>query len=193
MNIAVTTAAEGFPRRAFKVGDIRRMLDVGVLHEDEKFELIGGEIVMMAVGGFAHEWIKSHLILAIVPSLPATSILTAEASFQLADDVLVVPDLAVLSRVAFTPGTESFTRPSEVQLAIEIAVSSLSYDRGLKARLYARHQVREFWVIDAMERSAWVHSGPSGDGWASVVERGPKDVLTTPTLPGFSLRLGEIE
>lgn len=193
MNIAVTTAAEGFPRRAFKVGDIRRMLDVGVLHEDEKFELIGGEIVMMAVGGFAHEWIKSHLILAIVPSLPATSILTAEASFQLADDVLVVPDLAVLSRVAFKPGTESFTRPSEVQLAIEIAVSSLSYDRGLKARLYARHQVREFWVIDAMERSAWVHSGPSGDGWASVVERGPKDVLTTPTLPGFSLRLGEIE
>jgi Uma2 family endonuclease len=193
MNIAITTAAEGFPRRAFKVGDIRRMLDVGVLHEDEKFELIGGEIVMMAAGGFAHEWIKSHLILAIVPTLPTTSILTAEASLQLADDVLVVPDLAVLSRVAFKPGAESFTRPSEVQLAIEIAVSSLSYDRGLKARLYARHQVREFWVIDAMERTAWVHTGPSGDAWASVVERGPKDALTTPLLPGLSLRLGEIE
>jgi hypothetical protein len=192
MNIAITTAAEGFPRRAFKVGDIRRMLDVGVLHEDEKFELIGGEIVMMAAGGFAHEWIKSHLILAIVPTLPTTSILTAEASLQLADDVLVVPDLAVLSRVAFKPGAESFTRPSEVQLAIEIAVSSLSYDRGLKARLYARHQVREFWVIDAMERTAWVHTGPSGEAWASVVERGPKDAMTTPLLPGFSIRLGEI-
>jgi Uma2 family endonuclease len=124
--------------------------------------------------------------------LPTTSILTAEASLQLADDVLVVPDLAVLSRVAFKPGAESFTRPSEVQLAIEIAVSSLSYDRGLKARLYARHQVREFWVIDAMERTAWVHTGPSGDAWASVVERGPKDAMTTPLLPGFSIRLGEI-
>jgi Uma2 family endonuclease len=68
----------------------------------------------------------------------------------------------------------------------------LSYDRGLKARLYARHQVREFWVIDAMERTAWVHTGPSGDAWASVVERGPKDAMTTPLLPGFSIRLGEI-
>jgi hypothetical protein len=193
MNIAITTAAEGFPRRAFKVGDIRRMLDAGVLHEDEKFELIGGEIVMMAAGGYAHEWIKSHLMLAIVPSLPAASILTAEASFQLADDVLVVPDLAVISRVAFKPGAEGFTRPSEVQLAIEIAVSSLSYDRGLKARLYARHQVREFWVIDAMERTTWVHTAPSDDGWMSVVQRGPNDALTTSVLPNFSFRLGDIE
>lgn len=193
MNIAVTTAAEGFPRRAFKVSDIRRMIDAGVLREDEKFELIGGEIVMMAAGGYAHEWIKSHLILAIVPSLPATSILTAEASFQLADDVLVVPDLAVIARAAFKPGTEIFTRPPEVQLAIEISVSTLSYDRGLKARLNARHQVHEFWVIDATERTAWVHTGRTVDGWSSVVERGPKDALTTPVLPGFSFRLGDIE
>ncbi len=49
MNIAVTTnAAEGFPRRAFSVEDIRRMIDAGVLREDEKFELIEGAIVMMA-------------------------------------------------------------------------------------------------------------------------------------------------
>ncbi|HEY4920252.1 MAG TPA: Uma2 family endonuclease, partial [Xanthobacteraceae bacterium] len=108
MNIAVTQAAEGLPRRAFSVADVRRMIDIGVLHEDEKFELVGGEIVMMTAGGFAHEWIKSHLILAIVPSLPATSILTAEGSLQLAGDILVVPDLAIISRVAFKPGVNNF-------------------------------------------------------------------------------------
>jgi Uma2 family endonuclease len=193
MNIAITMAAEGFPRRAFKVGDIRRMIDVGVLREDEKFELIGGEIVMMAAKGFAHELIKSHLIVAIARSLPAGSILTAEASLQLADDVLVEPDLAVISRAAFKPGPDNFAQPAEVQLAIEIAVSNLSYDRGLKARLYAEHQIGEFWVIDAIERTAWVHTGRGGDGWASIVERGPKDALTTAVLPGFSIRLGEIE
>jgi Uma2 family endonuclease len=192
MNIAVTQAAEGLPRRAFSVADVRRMIDIGVLHEDEKFELVGGEIVMMAAGGFAHEWIKSHLILAIVPSLPATSILTAEGSLQLAGDILVVPDLAIISRVAFKPGVNNFAAPSEVQLAIEIAVSSLNYDRGLKARLYTRHRIREFWVIDAIERTAWVHTGSTGDGWASIVERGPQDALTTPALPGFSIRLGDI-
>jgi len=119
--------------------------------------------------------------------------LTAEASLQLADDVLVIPDLAVITRTAFKPGPDNFTQPSEVQLAIEVAASSLRYDRGLKARLYARHRVGEFWVIDANERAVWVHTGPTGDSWSSVVQCGPQDALTTPVLPGFSIRLGDIE
>jgi Uma2 family endonuclease len=76
---------------------------------------------------------------------------------------------------------------------IEVVASSLAYDKGLKARLYARHRVREFWVIDANDRSTWAHTGPSRDGWSSIVERGPQEVLTTPALPGFSIRLDEID
>ena len=49
MNVIATTAAEGFPRRAFSVDDIGRMTEAGVIGEDERFELIEGEIVMMAV------------------------------------------------------------------------------------------------------------------------------------------------
>jgi Uma2 family endonuclease len=193
MNIAIARPAEGLPRRAFNVGDIRRMIDAGVLREDENFELIGGDIVMMAAKGYAHDLIKNALNLAIARALPETSTLAVENSFQLSDDVLVEPDLAVLSRTAFRPGPANFPQPPEVQLVIEVAVSSLSYDRGVKARIYARHHVREFWVIDANERTAWVHTGPSGDGWNSILERGPRDELTTPVLPRFSLRLGEIE
>jgi hypothetical protein len=48
-------------------------------------------------------------------------------------------------------------------------------------------------AITTNERMAWVHTGPSGDSWASIVQRGPQDALTTPVLPGFSIRLGEIE
>ena len=70
MNVAVTTAGEGFPRRAFTVDDISRMIEAGILHEDERFELIEGEIVMMAAKGIAHERIKSALIVAIVRALP---------------------------------------------------------------------------------------------------------------------------
>jgi Uma2 family endonuclease len=77
-------------------------------------------------------------------------------------------------------------------LIIEVSVSSLSYDKGRKAALYARLGVREFWVIDANERRAFIHTGPAGDGWSSLVERGPDDVLTTPALPGFAFKLGNI-
>jgi hypothetical protein len=70
MNVAVTTAAEGFPRRAFTVEDVRRMIEVGVIHEDERFELVDGEIVMMAAKVIAHERVKSALNIAVVRALP---------------------------------------------------------------------------------------------------------------------------
>jgi Uma2 family endonuclease len=78
-------------------------------------------------------------------------------------------------------------------LAIEVAWSSLVYDRRLKARLYAKHEVQEYWVIDANERVAWVHAGPSGEGWTSIGEHPPCEALTTAALPGLSITLSDIE
>jgi Uma2 family endonuclease len=70
---------------------------------------------------------------------------------------------------------------------------AIAYNKDLKARLYARHRVREFWVIDANDRSTWVHTGPSGDEWSSITQRGPHDSLIAPVFPGFSLHLSEID
>lgn len=194
MNVAVTRAAEGFPRRAFTVEDISRMIEAGVIHEDEKFELVEGEIVMMAAKGIAHERIKSALTVAVSRALSGDLTIGVEATLRLADRTMLEPDVAVFSREVFKKST-TFAQldPGEAQLVIEIAASSLAYDKGLKARLYARHGVKEFWVIDANTRSTWIHTAPSGDGWSSITERGPQDALTTHALPGFSIRLGEID
>ena len=77
-------------------------------------------------------------------------------------------------------------------LLVEIAVTSMKYDRDIKARLYARHGLREFWLIDANAGVTWVHTGPTADGWSSVVERGPGEALTTSALPGLAIRLDDI-
>ena len=195
MNVAATTAAEGFPRRAFTVEDISRMIEAGVIREDEKFELIEGEIVMMAAKGVAHERIKSALTVAVVRALPDHLTIGVEVTLQLTNTIMLEPDIAVFPKELFRKSSEGFARlaPGEAHLVIEVAVSSLAYDKGLKARLYARHGVREFWVVDANARTTWVHTGPSGDGWSSVVARGPDDALVTPALPGFSIRIGEID
>jgi Uma2 family endonuclease len=194
-NVTVTRAAEGFPRRAFTVDDISRMMDAGVLSEDENFELVEGEIVMMASKGIAHERIKSALIVAVARALPDDLTVGVEATLRLTDRTMLEPDLAVFPKTLFRKSASGFAQldSGEARLVIEVAVSSLAYDKGLKARLYARHNVQEFWVIDANERTAWVHTGPSGDGWSSIVEHGPQDVLTTAALPGFAIRLGEID
>jgi Uma2 family endonuclease len=194
MNVAVTTAAEGFPRRAFSVDDISRMIDAGVIHEDEKFELVEGEIVMMAAKGIAHERIKSALTVAVSRALPDDLTIGVEATLRLTDLTMLEPDIAVFSKDLFKKPTRFVhLDPGEAHLVIEVAVSSLAYDKGLKARLYARQGVKEFWVIDASTSTAWVHTGASGDEWSSIVERGPMDALTTPALPGLSVRLSEID
>jgi Uma2 family endonuclease len=194
MNVVITRAAEGFPRRAFTVDDISRMIEAGVIGEDEKFELIEGDLVVMAAKHVGHDRIKNALNLALARSAPEGVFIAIECTLELAKDILVEPDIAVVSQSVYASDAKSFARPGpqDLRLLIEVAASSLVYDRGVKARLYARHGIQEFWVIDANERITWVHTGPSGDTWSSVVERGPQDVLTTPAVPGFSIRLADI-
>ena len=194
MNVAITRAAEGFPRRAFTVDDISRMIEAGIIGEDENFELIEGDLVVMAAKRVGHDGIKNAFTMALAKSAPEGVFVAIECTLQLASNVLVEPDITVISQRVYAAHSKSFARPrpEDVHLLIEIATSSLAYDRGVKARLYARHGIREFWVIDADERVAWVHTGPSGETWASIVERGPQDALTTPAVPGFSIRLADI-
>src|SRR5579871_1972440 len=195
MNVAGTTAAEGFQRRAYTVDDIGRMIEAGIIGEDERFELIEGEIVMMASKGIAHERIKSALNIAVVRSLPDDLTMGVEVTLRLTDTIMLEPDIAVFPKTLFSKSSTGFARldPGEACLVIEVAVSGLAYDKGLKARLYARHQVKEFWVVDANERTTWVHTGASGDGWSSIVKYGPRDTLTASAVPGLSIRLDEID
>ncbi|PWT87317.1 MAG: hypothetical protein C5B56_10650 [Proteobacteria bacterium] len=194
MNVAVTTAAEGFPRRAFTVDDVARMIETGIIGEDEKFELIEGEIVMMAAKGIAHERIKSALSIAVVRALPDHLTVGFETTLRLTDTVMLEPDIVVFPKEVFKKSATGFARldPGDARLVIEVAATSLAYDKGLKARLYARHRVHEFRVIDTNENTTWVHTDPVGDGWSSVVAYGPDDVLTTAALPGFAIRLADI-
>jgi Uma2 family endonuclease len=194
MNIALTRAAEGFPRRAFSAQDVRRMIDAGVIAENENIELVGGEIVVMSPKGYAHDLIKNALNIAIARALPEGITLGVETTIQFNDDTILEPDLAVFKRSSLTESDAHFSQllPGQLLLAIEVAASSLAYDKGLKARLYARQGVQELWVIDANERTTFVHTGPTENSWSSIVERGRGETLTTPVLPDFAINLSEI-
>ncbi len=188
MRANVTRAAEGFDRRSFTVAEVLRMQDAGIISDDENFELIEGEIVPMQAKTHVHELIKSALNMAIVRALPERLWLGVETTIYLSANTFVEPDLVV-----YPKGIKlEEVKGSDILLAIEVALTSLDYDRGLKARLYARYRVNELWVIDAARRLTFVHSRPEGEGWRSIVERGPDAVLTFAALPGFSAQLGSI-
>lgn len=149
------------PRR-FTAGDLQLMLSAGILREDERVELLDGELVEMAAKGFAHDVVKNALMRCLVPALPKAIYLGIESTLQLGPRLLLEPDLLLSPAKSRSASPEGFcTIPgAEILLVIEVAASSLPYDRGRKAALYARHGVREYWVIDAQERGALVHRVP---------------------------------
>src|SRR6266550_1316418 len=98
MNVAWTRAAEGLPRRAFTVEDIRRMVEVGVIAEDERIELVEGEFVVMAAKGYAHELLKNALLKELVIAAPKELQVGAEMSVEFSPELLLEPDISSCSR-----------------------------------------------------------------------------------------------
>ena len=188
MKASVTRAAEGFDRRAFTVKEVLRMQEAGILSDDENFELIEGEIVPMQAKTHVHELIKSALNMSLVRALPEHLWLGVESTMYLSKNTFVEPDLVVYPRGIKLEEVKG----TDIVLAIEVALTSLAYDRGLKAQLYARHGVRELWVIDAQRRRTHVHTKPKAGAWDQIVERDPDETLTCSALPGFSVKLGTI-
>ena len=150
MTTSVTRAAEGFDRRAFTVQEILRMQEAGIISEDENFELIEGEIVPKPAKTHVHELIKSALTLGLARALPDNLWLGVESTMYLSKLTFVEPDLVVYPRGIKLEEVKG----SDILLAIEVALTSLKYDRGLKAQIYSRYGVRELWAIDANRRRA---------------------------------------
>lgn len=185
----LTRAADGLARRSFTVAEIEAMQEAGIIQPDENFELIEGDIVPMQAKNHPHERVKSALILALSRSLPDDLWLGVETSVRLAVDTFVEPDLCIYPRRLKLEDV----RGSDLVVAIEVGDASLAIDRGLKRRLYAKHQVSLYWSIDAVKRTTLVLTQPRADGdWEVAAELGPEATLSLPALPDFSFRLADV-
>jgi len=186
----VTSAAEGLPRRRFTVAEVEAMVAAGVMEEDERVELIGGELVPMSPKGNQHEVVKSALIDLWIRSRPDDCRVTQETTFRLSEDTYLEPDVVIYLR---TTGLPALTG-TNVLLVVEIADSSLRYDTGRKAALYASFGIRELWVIDAVRLTTRVFREPAADGYRNASDFGPADRITPLIAPeAFALRLDELE
>lgn len=184
----VTRAAEGLDRRLFTVDEILRMQEAGIISEDENFELVEGEIVPMQAKSHFHELVKSTLTLKLARALPDHLWLGIESSIYLSERTFLEPDLSIYPRGMKLESVKG----TDVMLAIEVSASTLAYDRGLKAKLYARYGVQELWVIDVATRRTHIHKSPANAVWESLVTREPEDMLAFTAIPGFSIRLCDV-
>ncbi len=171
------------------VDEVYDLAAAGVLAPDEHLELIDGEIVPMAAAKADwHSIMMSRLTRAIIPVLTGDARLYIEASVTLSEDTLVEPDLAVWDRHILPRQV----RGPELQWVIEVADSSIAYDLRVKAPLYARFGVREYWVVDAVRQTVRVHRGPGEGAYSDVEEYEAHDVVAS-LLPGIAIRLDSLD
>ena len=183
-----TQAAEGLPRRRFTVAEIEAMTRAGVLSDDERIELIGGEVVPMSPKGAVHEAIKFELNRFFQRAAPDHLTIAQETTLRLDAATFLEPDFCVFRRHL---DPRQLDGPA-VLLAVEVADSSLTYDRGRKISVYAAFGVREVWVIDARRVVTWVYRHLGAEGYVDVFDE-PATALLTPTLaPELAVRLADL-
>lgn len=179
---------EDAPRLKFTLSDVRAMAQAGLLDDRVHYEVIEGEIVPMMAPNPPHTRMKRWLGEKLTVALAGQFWVDVESPFYLEEDGdYTIPDIQIYPR----DFDVDEARGPDALLIVEIANSSVAQDRGRKARLYARHGVREYWVINAKTRVAHVFREPSEGRFGSEAVVGPEEELAPMLLAGVRLRLGE--
>jgi Uma2 family endonuclease len=184
----LTQAADGLPRRGFTNRDIARMVEMGLIDEDEKFELIQGEIVPMSPEFDRHGRARMRLSRVCMRALGDEWFVANDLSLFLADDIEFKPDLHVFP----IHMTSEKVRGPDVALAVELSSTTQKRDLALKAPLYARHGVRELWVIDLDASTGLVFTKIENGVYAPGRAVAAGDALRPLAFPDVSLSIAEL-
>ena len=176
-------------RRLFTVDEVLAMQNAGVFENGEDFELIEGELILMQAKNNPHELYKNRLVQAFFRLLPANVEAWVEPTLYLPPYNAPDPDIMVFPRGV----SIEELKPEQVYLIIEVAEATLRKDLGIKASLYARFGLREYWVIDASTPRIVVHRQPEGDGWREVLEVGRDEPVSPLAFPEIVIRLADLE
>lgn len=146
-------------RHRWTVADFHRMAQAGVLGEDSRVELIEGELVDMAPIGSAHAFALDRLTRALIRALGERYLVRVRNPIRLGNVSEPQPDLVVALEQDYAAAHPS---AADVLLVVEVADTSLAYDRDVKIPVYARHGVPLCWLVDLAGTRLTVYSDPVG-------------------------------
>ena len=189
--IGLLTRNPWVARRALTVAEYHRMGEVGILTERDRVELIEGELIAMSPIGSEHAGTVNALNRLLVQAVGERGIVAVQNPVRLDDLSEPQPDFAVLKPRA-DDYRRATPRSADVLLIVEVADTSLAYDRDVKRSLYARHGVPEFWIVNLAANEVEVCRAPTGDQYASVSHVGRDGVLEPELLSGVAIAVAAI-
>ncbi|CAN5786097.1 Uma2 family endonuclease [soil metagenome] len=170
----------------FTVEQYRRLAHEGYIAPDARVELIDGEIVEMSPIGERHNAVVDGITELLFERLGATVSLRIQGSIRLSEELAPHPDVAVMRR-RNDRYASGLPRPKDILLIIEVADSSLVFDRDEKALRYARYGIVEYWLVDLTQNVVLVHTDPTPEGYRSIEIRRRDDSWTPRSLPSLTV------
>ncbi len=183
-------SARRVPHR-FSVPEYERMIELGLLTEDDRVELLRGEIVAKMPIGDPHIGCVNRLNRFLQLGARERAIISVQDPIRLADSE-PEPDVSLL-----VPRDDFYASgkagPADIMLLIEVADASLEDDREVKRPLYAENGIAEFWIVNLVDRCVEVHRQPRPDGtYADTRTIPPGESVEITALPGLTLPVAEI-
>ena len=183
--IAVLTGA-----RLFTADEFQDMEKFGILHEDDRLELIDGKIIIMSPIGDPHEIGTDWLNMLLNRRLGDNAMVRVQGAVRLNLHTAPQPDIIVYR---MRPITETPTPipPSDVYLIIEVANTSLRYDSGPKLARYAAAGIPEVWIANLRNRQVAAHTDPVGDQYTTTRTYHPGQTITPQAFPDIALPVND--
>lgn len=163
-----------------------KLVERGVF-DDERIELLRGQLVTMSPQGGLHSTVTARLTQRLIRALDDAYEIRSHSPFAATDDSEPEPDISVSRRQR-----RRAYHPSRALLLVEIAESSLRKDRLVKAEIYAEARAAEYWIVDLATKSVFVHTDPYRGAYRSIVQLRSRDCLRPVMLPEISIRVGEL-
>jgi len=154
-------------RRHFTAGEYHRMAQAGILHEDDRVELIEGEIVEMAPIGSRHAACVIRLTQLFSQYSGEVFLVNVHNPISLSEHSEPQPDVTLL-RPRSDYYADSHPGPEDILLVIEVCDTCADYDRGVKVPLYGRSGIGEVWLVDLAGESIEVYRSPNPEGYDQV-------------------------
>ena len=178
-------------RRPFTVGEYYRMAEADILTEEDRVELIAGQIVAMSPIGSRHAACVDRLNGLLHRQSEQAFIVRVQSPIALDAYSEPEPDLVLLRpRADFY--AEAHPSVADVLLAVEVADTSVDYDREVKLPLYAQAGLPEVWLIDLQESRIEVYARPQGGAYQQRIEVIADATLTSLTIPQLALAAADL-
>jgi Uma2 family endonuclease len=181
--------------RRWTRAEYERLVELGVF-DGEPLELIAGQLIVAEPQGAYHASAIGAVADAVRAALPAGLVVRVQLPVALDDESEPEPDVAVV------PGTHADYRdahPRRPVLLVEVADSSLRFDRREKDSLYARGGVQDYWIVNLVDRVVEVHRNPLRDvsgvfGWRyqSVERVASGGMVALLALPGVRVAVSDL-